>query len=100
MTVGWTDTEAFGNAGSEALEQGVSSSGHSENDVSARGLFQVDCHRSAATVQEVEVWIELDGGLRGVYPVDSYHVGSQVSQDHGRERGCSESGDLYDPQAL
>ena len=90
------DAEPFGDPGTPALDQDGGPVGQPEDHLGPVGVLQVNHDRPLAPVEQVPPRVagRQRARLRSVDPDD---VGSQVGQQHRRERGGADPGELQDP---
>ena len=98
-TGGGTDAEPFGDAGTEAFEEGVGAFGQAEDDLRAVGMFEVDRDRSAAAAKHVEPRFLVLGSAppcRVERSVDPNDVRPHVGQQHPGEWARADAGQFDD----
>ncbi len=78
------DAEPFGDAGAVPLDEDVGAFDQVEDAVGAALGLEVD--EDGALVAVGDVVRRVDAERRAAGPVDAYDIGSEVRQEHGRER--------------
>jgi hypothetical protein len=87
-----SDSEPFGDAGPEALNEDVGPFGQVQDLAGAVLGLEVDQHRALVAVGEVVR--RVDAQPRAARPVHPYDIGAEVGEDHGGERAGTDTRQL------
>src|SRR5262249_24279721 len=90
------EAQALGDAGTEALDEGVGLLDEAEHRLDAVGLLQIHGDRAAAPVHEVELRRLWDAEPRVARAIDADDVGAELGEEHRAERAGADAGELDD----